>query len=223
MKKKVTITLLLDNPQSWMVPFANKLEKLFKKRGYKIVRLENALKIPHGECVFFLSCEKIVSEKILKRNRHNIVIHASHLPAGKGFSPLTWQILKGKSEIPLTLFEAVAKVDSGPIYLRDRVFFEGHELIGDLRNVLGKKIVEMAMKFMDDYQNLNGTLPKGKATFYPRIRAKDSLVNTNKPIKDIFNRLRVADNAKYPVFFDFKNHRYILKIYRRDNYLADKI
>ena len=223
MKKKVIITLLLDNPQSWMVPFANKLEKLFHNRGYKVVRSENALKIPHGECVFFLSCEKIVSEKILKRNRHNIVIHASHLPEGKGFSPMTWLILEGKNEIPLTLFEAVAKVDSGPIYLRDRVLFEGHELIGDLRKVLGEKIVEMAVKFIDNYKSQIGTLPKGKATFYPRIRAKDSLVDTSKPIKDIFSRLRVADNAKYPVFFDFKNHRYILKIYRRDNYLADKI
>ena len=44
---------------------------------------------------FYLSYEKIVEKKVLKKFKNNLVIHASDLPKGKGWSPLSWQILKG--------------------------------------------------------------------------------------------------------------------------------
>ena len=34
---------------------------------------------------------------------------------------------------PVALFEAAEAVDSGPIYLRDRMEFDGHELVDGLR------------------------------------------------------------------------------------------
>ena len=34
---------------------------------------------------------------------------------------MTWQILEGASTIPITLFEAVADLDAGPIYLQQQI------------------------------------------------------------------------------------------------------
>ena len=45
-------------------------------------------------CLFLLSCSKKL--KNLKAYDHNIVIHANDLPRGKGWSPLTWQVLEEK-------------------------------------------------------------------------------------------------------------------------------
>ena len=56
------------------------------------------------------------SKEILKKFRNNLVVHASDLPNGKGWSPLTWQILDGKKKIHVSLIEADEKVDSGKIY-----------------------------------------------------------------------------------------------------------
>ena len=67
------------------------------------------------------------------RFRHTLVVHESDLPQGKGWSPLTWQILAGQVSIPVTLFEAVKRADSGPIYAQRWLHFEGHELIDELR------------------------------------------------------------------------------------------
>ena len=46
------------------------------------------------DILFILSYHKILSKNILKNNKHNIVIHASNLPKGKGFAPFFHQILE---------------------------------------------------------------------------------------------------------------------------------
>ena len=89
--------------------------------------------VSEGELCFLLSCGQIVKKEVLLQNRDNIVAHASALPKGKGWSPLTWQILSGVSEIPVTLFEAAESIDSSLIYMQDVLSFSGHELIDELR------------------------------------------------------------------------------------------
>ena len=39
-----------------------------------------------------------------------------------------WQLLEGASTIPLTLFEAAAELDAGPIYAQEMLQLQGHEL-----------------------------------------------------------------------------------------------
>jgi methionyl-tRNA formyltransferase len=89
--------------------------------------------IPEGDICCFLSCGQIVRQEELSGNRHNLVVHESPLPMGKGWPPLTWQILKGTNQVPVVLFEAANKVDSGAIYLQEVLEFNGHELIDKIR------------------------------------------------------------------------------------------
>ena len=76
----------------------------------------NVLQIENGDVAFYLSFGQTVPVVILSRNNHYLVVHESALPHGKGWSPLTCQILEGKNEIPITLFEAEELVDSGKIF-----------------------------------------------------------------------------------------------------------
>lgn len=209
------ITLLLDNPNSWMLPYARLLEKSLQECGHMVTWCNKAADMPTGDCAFFLSCEEIVSEKIRERNQHNIVIHASALPKGKGWSPMTWQILEGKNEIPLTLFEAEDQVDSGTIYLTDAVSLEGHELIDEMRALLGKKIIALALRFIEEYPPKKSKPQTGKESFYPRRGKKDSELDPQKTIAEQFNLLRVADNERYPCFFRIHNKKYLIKIYKQ--------
>lgn len=206
------ITLLVDNPNSWIVPYARRLTKLLKKRGHEVALYHNSSEIKSGECAFFLSCEKIVPKHILSLNTHNLVIHESALPKGRGWSPLTWQILEGKKDIPITLLEAAEEVDSGPIYLQDYMHFEGHELIGELRDVQGNKTIDLILKFIDSYPMTKGHKQKGKGSFYPRRTPKDSELDVNKSLSELFDKLRIVDNDRYPAYFIYKNQKYILKI-----------
>lgn len=207
------VTILVDNLKSWALPHAEKLCSQLKKK-YPTSLVHDQKKIKAGEVAIFLSCEKLVKPEVLKKNKHNLVAHASDLPRGKGWSPMTWQILEGKNKIPISLFEAVDKVDAGEIYEKATIKFEGHELIGEMQKVLGEKINEMILCFLDRYPNIRGVKQTGKESFYSRRRPENSVLSPNKTIAEQFNLLRVVDNKKYPAFFNYRGHKYILKIYK---------
>ena len=206
------ITLLVDNKKSWVVPCVLKLKKGLEKLGHQVVYIHDSGKIPAGDCAFFLACEKIIPKEILLRNQHNLVVHESALPKGKGWSPLTWQILEGKNEIPITLFEAVDRVDSGPIYLQDVMCFKGHELLDELHEVQGEKTIELVLKFVKSYPPKKSKSQLGKESFYLRRTPEDSELDVNRTIAEQFNLLRVVDNKKYPAFSHYKGKKYIIQI-----------
>ena len=208
------ISILIDNSKSWIIPFAEILEKIIS-RNHHVIRVNNADEIPNGDMCFFLSCEKIASSNILKRNIHNLVTHPSFLPRGKGFSPLAWQILEDKNTIPITLFEAEEKVDSGVVYYRDTIRLEGHELNSEIKEFQAKKTIELVLRFIDNYPNVKGYSQKGKESFYKRRGKKDSELDVNKSIAEQFNLLRIVDNERYPASFHYMNHEYTLKIYNK--------
>lgn len=209
------INLLVDNPSSWIVPYVKILFNELSK-NHRVNFVHNSSHIIPGDCAFFLSCEKIVNKEIMARNKHNLVVHESYLPEGKGWSPLTWQILEGKSEIPLTLFEATEKVDSGDIYIQDTIIFKGHELIDELHEKQGNKTIEMIMNFLDFYPKIMARKQSGQQTFYAKRTPQDSRLDPKKTIEEQFGLLRVVDNDRYPAFFNLKGHKYILKIFKEE-------
>ena len=207
------IAILIDNPRSWFTPYGEELGVRLRERGHKVASVADPKMLPEGDIAFFLSCEQIIKKDLRDRNTHNIVVHASALPQGKGWSPTTWKVLEGKNEIPLTLFEAVDKVDAGSVYATSTIKLEGHELLDEVREKEGKAIVELALTFVDQYPNVTGIPQEGEESFYERRTPKDSELDPQKTIVEQFNLLRVVDNERYPAFFVHKGHRYILKIH----------
>jgi len=209
------ISFLTDNPGSWIVPFVDILDTIVSQ-DHQVTRCGVYEDIPEGDMSFFLSCEKIVPPHILKRNTHNLVIHPSFLPQGKGFSPLAWQILEGKNEVFMSLFEAEEKVDSGCIYYRDIVNFKGHELNSEIKELQGQKTVDLVLRFIKDYPHVGGEPQVGEESFYKRRKGEDSKLDVNKSIAEQFNLLRIVDNERYPAFFHYRAKEYVFKIHRRE-------
>lgn len=213
--QNLKITFLIDSPDNWMAPLTQEfMRRLKQEHQVKLVHKEED--IPKGDILFILSFYKLVANKYLQFNKHNLVVHASRLPAGKGWSPATWQILEGKNKIPLTLFEAVEKVDAGEIYDVEELILDGTELINQWQEKMGMKILEMAQRFIDKYPDTQGRPQRGETSFYPRRTPKDSELDISKSIEAHFNQFRVVDNEKYPAYFNFKGKKFILKIYNED-------
>mgnify|MGYP004005514989 CR=1 FL=1 len=207
------ITIAIDK-DSWIRNYIEFfIEDLFEK-GHTVHTVYQASDLKNGDLVFFLGFQEIVHPEILKLNKHNLVVHESALPEGKGWSPLSWQILEGRKEIPITLFEAVDKVDAGPIYLQNIMKFSGHELIDELRAIQGKTTIQMCSQFIDQYPTILKTKKEqiGSESFYSRRNPKDSELNTNKTIVEQFDLFRIVDNDRYPAYFDHMGFRYKIKI-----------
>lgn len=204
------IQILVDNPSSWIVPFAKELKQQLIKLSHEVTLVHNAKDIKKGDILCLLGCERIFEK--LDLNKHNLVVHESYLPKGKGWSPLTWQVIEGEKEIPIALFEAVKEIDAGVIYYRDIIKLNGTELIDELRELQGKITIKLIMKFISNFENVRGVVQTGESTFYRKRGPGHSELNIDKSIREQINLLRVVDNEKYPAFFIYDNVKYILKI-----------
>lgn len=205
------IVIVIDNPTSWMVPYVETLNKRLLQSGYDVSTVNSAEDITRGDIACFISCEQIVPKSTLDLNSHNLVVHESALPQGKGMSPLTWQILEGKNNVPITLFEATESVDSGDIYLQDEMVFDGTELIADMRKTQGEKTIELILKFVDMFPNVSRSPQEGEESVYPRRGPTDGELDITLPLESQINLLRISDNERYPAFFVYKGQKYIIK------------
>lgn len=210
------ITLMCDTPDSFLHKYIPRIIEDIKLKGHEVEFIKNADEIKKGDILFLLGCSKILTEEELGKNKHNIVIHPSKLPKGRGSAALIWKILEGENEVYITMFEANEKIDRGDIYFQEKIKFEGHELSDEIRHKQAIKESELMMKFLDKYPNVKTRPQYGEGVYYPRRTPKDSELNVNKTIKDQFNLLRVVDNKRYPGFFYYKGHKYIIKIYKDD-------
>ncbi|RUM67605.1 MAG: methionyl-tRNA formyltransferase [Sulfurospirillum sp.] len=211
---------ILTSPDQWFIKYSEILKK----------KIENSqLFFDHRkigkeyDIVFILSYHNLIEKKYLKLHKHNIVVHASALPQGKGWSPMFWQILEGKNEIPFTMFEASTGVDSGDIYMQKILKLSGYELNKELRDKQANMVIDMCLEFVKNYEKYKIAIPQnGEESFYSKRNKEDSELDINKTIKDQFNLLRIVDNEHYPGFFYIGDKKYIIKI-EEDNSESRKV
>ena len=204
---------VLTTPNQW-----------FETKVYELVKeLNCALYFNHQnvvgyDIVFILSYHLIIPEDILQKNKHNIVIHASDLPQGKGWAPLFWQVLEGKNEIVFSMFEAGNGIDNGDIYMKKTLKLSGYELNEELREKQANLTIEMCKDFIKNYDKYKNPTPqKGEETFYKKRTSIDSELDINKTIKEQFNLLRIVNNEEYPAFFEMNGYKYKIKIEKMES------
>lgn len=208
------ITILTDNPNSWILPYVDDLKKDLNR--HDVTHVYKTSDIVGGDIMLVLSCEKILKGEYLKLHKSNVVVHPSKVPLGKGWSPLAWQVLEGSNNIPVSLFEAVEAVDAGDVYIVDYIKLEGHELNEEIKHKQGLLTMKMVKKYIDEFESIVATPQSGEETFYPRRRQKENELDINKTIVEQFNLFRVVDNERYPAHFHLNGTKYILKIYKDD-------
>jgi methionyl-tRNA formyltransferase len=214
-RKPRRVSVVVDNP-SWTLEWAERAVARAKTAGDDAVLVRDYADVEQGAVAVFLGCTGLASAEVLGRNRRNLVIHESDLPHGRGFAPMTWQILEGRSEIPVCLIEAADIADAGPIYGRRDVLLAGNELIGEVRAAIGAAYLDLLDAFLEAPMPPEGAPQRGEPTRYRRRTPKDSRLDPHKTIAEQFQLLRVVDNARYPAFFEHAGGTYVLRIERID-------
>ena len=209
------VTVLTDN-DSWVLPYSQRVVDVARGLGDEANLIRDQRDLPEGDIAFFLGCVNIVKPNALARNKRNLVVHASDLPKGRGFSPWTWLVLEGSDRIPVCLIDAADQVDSGAVVHKEDIALFGTELVDDLRSDIGRKTVELCERFLSEAVLPLGQPQAGEASVYPRRTPRDSELDVDKDIRSQFNLLRTVDNDRYPAFFRINGARYILRIERFD-------
>ena len=182
-----------------------------KEHDVELVQTKSVLR--GGDILFLISCHEIIGLEIRKKYKATLVIHASDLPEGRGWSPHIWQILAGQNDIVVTLLEAEDKVDSGAIWAQEHLYFEGHELLDEINDALFKveaKLMDYAVDRLYDVQPRQQG--DGMGSYYPRRSPEESRIDPNKSIAEQFDLLRVADSVRSPAFFEYFGCKYVIRL-----------
>lgn len=208
-----SLTLCTDR-LSWINDFIPKWILIWQEYGFTVNWAHDASRLPKGEICFFLGCSEIVTRKSRCQHKHNLVVHESDLPKGRGWSPLTWQILEGSQTVAVSLIEAADLVDAGDIYSQTEIELQGNELVEEIRTKQAYATFALCDDFINGFPRTaeKKRIQNGSPSYYNRRTPKDSELNLKAPLVDQFDLLRVCDNERYPAWFRYKGRKFELLI-----------
>lgn len=162
-----------------------------------------------GDILFLISCSEIIGEDVRRRFSKVLVLHASDLPKGRGWSPHIWEIVQGAEAIVLTLLEAQDEVDSGAIWHKLHIPIPRHALFDEINEALFLAEERMLNFAVENFEKIKPTTqPSDGATYYPQRLPGNSRVDPGLSIEEQFDLLRVCDPDRFPAFFELHGTRY---------------
>lgn len=196
-------------------PVYPRLERWVKSAAanHSVELVRQKKELTGGDILFLISCHEIISAGDRQKYGATLVIHASDLPEGRGWSPHIWQILEGKNRIVVSLIEAQEPVDSGVIWAQRDLVLDGHELSDEIN----EKLFAIEFELMEHALEIVGSGTPMRQddrppSYYRRRTPEDSRLDPSRSIAEQFDLLRVADPQRFPAFFDHRGHRYLVRI-----------
>ncbi len=143
----------------------------------------------------------------------SINLHASLLPKFRGAAPIQWALIKGEKETGVTTFKLEEKVDTGNIFIREKIPIEDSDNFGSLHDKLSVLGADVVLRTVEMIESGNYSLleqDNSLATPAPKITKEISEINWSRPAAEIHNLIRGL--SPYPgAYFAFKNK--MIKIY----------
>lgn len=209
----MNISVLCTDKLHPIIPDLLEWKKKITELGHEVSILHDPSEITNGAFLFLVSCSQILNRKIVENFAHTLVLHASDLPNGRGWSPYIWNILNGERKITVTLLEAAEKVDSGKIWLKSSFELEGHELADEINKLLFETEIMLMTEAIANKNNIQPYEQIGEADrYWPKRTPEDSRIDPYKTIAEQFDLMRIADHQRYPCFFDYMGKKYLLKL-----------
>lgn len=172
-----------------------------------------------GEILFLVSCSEIINTNDRAQYKACLVLHASDLPKGRGWSPHIWALIEGAEVITLSMLEAEDKVDSGRVWRKSDITVPKHALWDEINHRLFTAEVDMIDYAVRNYLLVTpqAQTETDRATYYPKRTPKDSQIDPHKSIAEQFDLIRVCDPDRFPAYFEHLGRRYILKLERSND------
>jgi methionyl-tRNA formyltransferase len=141
-------------------------------------------------------------------------LHGSYLPKYRGAAPIQWALINGEKETGLTTFKLAEKVDTGNIYLQEKVIINSEDNFETLHDRMSELGAELVLETVNLIANGNYELKQqddSLASPAPKITKEICLINWNKSANEIHNLVRGL--SPNPAAFFIYNEK-VIKVYR---------
>lgn len=214
----MNISILCTDPDHPVVIPLRQWQNQMNRLEHTAELFFNKKNLVGGDILFLVSCGQMIGEELRQKFRATLVLHASNLPKGRGWSPHIWAILDGASEITVCILEAHDPVDTGPIWLKTTFNLEGHELLSEINERLFSAELCLMTQAVENFKSIRPVPQSGNSGQYmPKRSPENSRLDPDKSIAAQFDLLRVVDSQRYPAFMDYRGHRYLIRIEKEQN------
>ena len=143
-------------------------------------------------------------------------LHGSYLPKYRGAAPIQWALINGDSETGLTTFKLAEKVDTGNIYLQEKVKIHSDDNFETLHNrmsLVGAELVLKTVKLIESGKYELKQQDDSLASPAPKITKEICLIDFHKSAKEVHNLVRGL--SPHPAAF-FNHNEKVIKIYKTE-------
>jgi methionyl-tRNA formyltransferase len=175
------------------------------------------------ELIVVVAYGKILPKEILDLPPKGCInLHASLLPKLRGAGAIAYSIIHGYEYTGVTTMYVNEKMDSGDIVYQKKVKIEPVDTTATLSEKLAKEGAGLLYATLKDMQS--GKIPSipqddSKATYAPKLKKKDGLINWDKSAEEIFNLIRGA--SPWPSAYTFLNGK-MFKIHKAEHVKASE-
>ena len=198
------------------------MEKYLLRNKFYEISKRYVLKIKYkidinekAEMLFLLGYTSKFDTSKYKKINFFFLVHESHLPKGRGWSPIKHQLLANKNKIKCCLISCKDPIDSGDIYETGILNINNTDLYDDIKNKQYKVTINLIIRLLKKYPNIKSKKQIGKVTWYKKLSSKDDKLDFNMSISSQFNKIRSTDYRNYPNFFFINNEKFYLKISKK--------
>ena len=193
--------IMIATIKSWNIDLANKM-KLNSK--YEILIISSPEQFTFEvvreyapDYIFFPHWSYIIPAEIYE-NYNCVVFHMTDLPYGRGGSPLQNLILRGHTETKISAIKVTKEIDAGAIYMKVKLSLVGsaQEIFVRASNIIFSEMIPAIIE--------KDIVPKeqvGVPTLFKRRGPKESEMNSNLALSEMYDYIRMLDAEGYPKAF----------------------
>lgn len=221
----MNIAIVCSSREHPVFPWLEHWSERQREQGHQVSLVQKTRELPEaGDLLFLVSCGEIVREDVRSRFTRTLLLHASDLPEGRGWSPHIWEILDGADELTVTLLEAAEPVDTGDIWAKRRISLNGTELYDEINEKLFAGELELLDVAVQQFHEMEPQ-PQPLSGYGRQYRLRnpaDSELDPERSIAEQFDLLRVCDPDRFPAYFRYRGQMYRVQIEKvRDDEQAD--
>jgi len=185
--------------------------------SHNVKIFNSADQLTNGKILFLISCSEIVPSEIRAKFLKVLVIHASDLPIGRGWSPHIWEIILGATVVTLSLLEAEDEVDTGNIWKKLKVKIPKTALFNEINQLIFSAEIKLMDYAIDNFDNIRPEKQSNKnSSYFSKRTPKDSEIDISDSLSNQFNLIRVCDTDRYPAYFYKHGKRFSITINNYD-------
>ena len=161
--------------------------------------------------LFLISYQERIHLKDFASYDHIIVFHASDLPKGRGWSPYIWDILSGAETITVCAISAAEKIDCGDIWTKTSFKVAKTDFLIDILEKISNAQLELLKRVVSMINNFEFPTPQDqriKPTYFSRRTPKDSFLDPDKTLNQLFDQIRMSDRTRFPAIVQIHGEKF---------------